>query len=155
MGFKARHTARRVLRAQGFAEEYPIDIFDICKNLGIETEKANIRALHGLSINCLGIRKIYYSRNLPVNRQRFTVAHELGHLLLGHAGIHFDQHQASTPRLERQANQFAAELLVPKIALSRIWHQHSVIRLAKMFQVSYDCMVLRLNELGCLHQVKM
>src|SRR5438874_723784 len=53
------------------------------------------------------------------NRQRFTIAHELGHLLL-HAGddVHVDKHRddlsaKGTDVEEIESNLFAAELLMP------------------------------------------
>lgn len=47
---------------------------------------------------------IVLRRGLPVDRQRFTVCHELGHLLL---------HDGAGPGQEEEADQFAAELLTP------------------------------------------
>ncbi|MBQ4811281.1 ImmA/IrrE family metallo-endopeptidase [Pseudoalteromonas luteoviolacea] len=61
-------------------------------------------------------------------RLRFTIAHELGHLILGHSeyilsetcyGSHFDENRDDIDikdimRLEWQANQFASSLLLPK-----------------------------------------
>ena len=45
----------------------------------------------------------------PPSRIAFTIAHELGHVLLGHAG--------PTPAEERQANRFAAALLMPEAVI--------------------------------------
>ncbi|WP_199199743.1 ImmA/IrrE family metallo-endopeptidase [Amycolatopsis sp. CA-128772] len=41
----------------------------------------------------------------PAERQRFTLAHELGHMVM---------HQVPHPEQEKQANAFAAELLMPR-----------------------------------------
>lgn len=68
---------------------------------------------------------IFYNSGLPVGRQRFTVAHEIGHLSLGHVG----QGRVTTinrePNLkdsqeETQANQFAARLLAPACVLHEL-----------------------------------
>lgn len=40
----------------------------------------------------------------PMDRLRFTIAHELGHVIL---------HQSIDPDMERQANEFASEFLMP------------------------------------------
>ena len=65
------------------------------------------------------------------NRQRFTIAHELGHHLLHmpllERGVHVDkaifrrdQHASSGTRpFEIEANQFAAELLMPRKLLRK------------------------------------
>jgi hypothetical protein len=67
---------------------------------------------------------IIANRIHPVQRQRFTIAHELGHLLLheyktahadGPQKIRFRDGKSSmgTDREEIEANQFAAEVLMP------------------------------------------
>lgn len=65
---------------------------------------------------------IFYNDALPVSRKRFTVAHEIGHIVLGHVGngMATVQNREPTGRenpLERQANQFAARLLAPACVL--------------------------------------
>ena len=56
----------------------------------------------------------------PEFRQRFTIAHELGHILLGHQGISYRTSDMKKYRdtIERMnevaANKFAAELTMPK-----------------------------------------
>lgn len=66
---------------------------------------------------------IFLNARRPVVRQRFTLAHELGHHVLGHARS-VDDAQAlaadggGQPLDERCANAFAAELLIPPAAAS-------------------------------------
>jgi len=107
------------------------------------------------------------------NRQRFTIAHELGHLLLHgyrtpHADTQFrfrDARSSEGSVLEEiQANQFAAELLMPRAmimkAIDRYGFQHVpasdseeerfealVSKLAKDFRVSRQAMTVRLSSL--------
>lgn len=56
----------------------------------------------------------------PEYRQRFTIAHELGHILLGHQGISYrtsdmKKYRDTIKRMnEVAANKFAAELTMPK-----------------------------------------
>lgn len=47
---------------------------------------------------------VLLNRGTPADRQRYTLAHELGHMVL---------HQVPHPQQEKQANSFAAELLMP------------------------------------------
>lgn len=68
---------------------------------------------------------IFYDSSLPVGRQRFTVAHEIGHLALGHVGNGMatveNREPTGTERTEeRQANQFAARLLAPACVLHEV-----------------------------------
>ena len=65
-------------------------------------------------------RKIVVNFSEPEYRQRFTLAHELGHIILEHSGMKFRTADPSkyadeiTRVQERLANKFAAELLMPK-----------------------------------------
>jgi len=96
-------------------------------------------------------------------RQRFTLAHELGHYflhsdLLEPGGEHFDRlysgHNDSgvlSARDETQANRFAAELLMPKTQVERLWSLNSRKehwKLAKQFGVSSSAMAWRLVNLN-------
>lgn len=68
---------------------------------------------------------IFYDSSLPIGRQRFTVAHEIGHLVLGHVGNGMatveNREPTGTERAEeRQANQFAARLLAPACVLHEV-----------------------------------
>ncbi|MFZ4807588.1 MAG: ImmA/IrrE family metallo-endopeptidase [Hyphomicrobiaceae bacterium] len=103
----------------------------------------------------------------PPNRQRFTMAHELGHheLHLPAIGssVHVDKKFAmardlmSASGLDRQeieANRFAAELLVPRTFLSRelqgrvvdIEDEELVADLARLFRVSRQMMAIRIGD---------
>jgi len=73
---------------------------------------------------------IIYNSTHPTVRQRFTIAHELGHVLLHaftspHADLGFrvrfrdPDSSSGSVREEIEANQFAAELLMPKEAVLR------------------------------------
>jgi Zn-dependent peptidase ImmA (M78 family) len=66
---------------------------------------------------------ILYDASAPFCRVRFTIAHELGHCLMHHAGdseVHPHQQIErcrDQGRLEQQANVFAADLLAPACIL--------------------------------------
>jgi len=99
---------------------------------------------------------IRYNPNDPRVRQRFTVAHELGHYVLGHGLSHRDTSGNFTmsPRLnaeERNANQFAAALLMPEgtvKALIEVRGMTSLRELASIFNVSKAAMTFRVKDLG-------
>jgi Zn-dependent peptidase ImmA (M78 family) len=105
-------------------------------------------------------------------RQAFTIAHELGHLLLhGDVEVHIDERRllgrrdqvsskAVDPR-EIEANQFAAELLMPedliRSAVVSVVDRHpeitvedAIVLLARSFRVSELAMTHRLNNLRIL-----
>lgn len=101
-------------------------------------------------------------------RQRFTIAHEIGHLLL-HAdeGFHIDEKrplrrdavssQATDPQ-EMEANQFAAELLMPEVLVrasvealvqgdDEMSFEEAIDKLARNYRVSTLAMTHRLTNL--------
>lgn len=102
-----------------------------------------------------------------INRQRFTIAHELGHYFL-HEGLeeHVDQNfriawrNADSSKainwIEIQANRFAAELLMPTSFLKRDLdsldkiEKRTVALLARKYVVSPEAMKIRLSQLGII-----
>lgn len=68
---------------------------------------------------------IFFDSTLPAGRQRFTIAHEVGHLVLGHVApggvttVNREPTPGDNP-IERQANQFAARLLAPACVLHEL-----------------------------------
>lgn len=106
------------------------------------------------------------------NRQRFTIAHEIGHLLLHDkkelfvdkvVKVNFRDtiSSAAIDTKEITANAFAAELLMPKkfvlneidkiLKRSRIENKEELIeKLSSVFEVSKQAMEYRLINLGVL-----
>lgn len=101
-------------------------------------------------------------------RRRFTIAHEIGHLVL-HSDEHLhvdekfpirlqrdDKSSLGTDKTEVEANQFAAELLMPRDLLIRavkaipenIDVEQAIELLARKYEVSPQAMSLRLTALG-------
>jgi len=90
-------------------------------------------------------------------RQRFTLAHELGHVRCGHdTGILVDTFETlsgrSTDSREVQANAFAAELLAPKAGVEEFVTSEptldDVVRLAARFGISTIAALFRMNSSG-------
>jgi Zn-dependent peptidase ImmA (M78 family) len=94
-------------------------------------------------------------------RQRFSAAHELGHFLLGHhersssyeQRFHIDISEGSPPgfdwRAERAANDFAADLLMPRRLIAAEFQQsQDPTKPAARFHVSEIAMGYRLVNLG-------
>ncbi len=100
---------------------------------------------------------IFYNAKTRPERQRFTLAHELGHFVLhrdSHASFNCDKESiytgADTLKLiEREADEFASNLLMPgdllrqRITGKRI-DFHLLGELAKEFGVSLEAMCIRL-----------
>lgn len=116
----------------------------------------------------IGVNKKHYR-----TRQRFTIAHEIGHLMLhsfedlhydrkGSGGIFKRSAESATGenRDEVEANFFAAELLMPEeliydkledIEISDIFEQNidaAIRAMAKEFNVSTHALSIRMAQLG-------
>lgn len=79
---------------------------------------------------------IFYNPARSIPRIRWTLAHELGHILLGHSAVcRFAQPIGGKSQEDRQADQFAAELLCPGPALCRCGLR-SAQELAKLCDLS-------------------
>lgn len=63
---------------------------------------------------------IFISKVVPGDRWRFTLAHELAHLVM---------HDMPRETMEEEADQFAAEFLMPELELSAQFSRYSRIRL--------------------------
>lgn len=85
----------------------------------------------------------------PTDRKRLTVAHELGHLVL---------HTAEwTPNVETEANEFAAEFLMPEAVIRPELRNLSIGRLhdlKRKWGVSMQALIERAHALGILDSAK-
>ena len=86
------------------------------ERLGVDVivEKYPSDPLSGAAITARDFPLIFVNSQHPTPRALFTLAHECGHLLLGHDGsIAVDDNLAGSTQAERQANAFAAAFLMP------------------------------------------
>lgn len=90
---------------------------------------------------------IFINADLPGERWRYTLSHELGHLLM---------HTAPHEKMENEADQFAAEFLTPSeelkpqlIGLSA-WKLSELTKLKAYWKVSYGMLVMQGRLMGLL-----
>jgi Zn-dependent peptidase ImmA (M78 family) len=121
----------------------------------------------GFTINIKKDNKTYIiiiNKNMPANRQRFTMAHEIGHIFLDH-NLDEIRTRASEEIIHKQcgdndpnskyfieekaANAFAAELLMPEVQIKLLFShkKYGFDDLSKAFGVSVDSVILRLKTL--------
>lgn len=104
-----------------------------------------------------GLNIIGVNENHPATRQRFTIAHELGHYLLDHDHqAIFDDVFDKPDNKEREANKFAAELLMPReILFEDVDRQeYDIPGLANRYDVSEQAISVRLLETGLINKVR-
>ncbi len=154
-----------------YKNRVPVQVVDIAHEMGIKVYKSDSWPDHISGL----IRKdpeyggksgyaIYTNANHPKTRRRFTIAHELGHYVLHRDeigdGITDDALYRSRlgGSLERQANRFAANLLMPWELVIEATNLDfdTVDKLAAKFEVSRSAMSVRLEvpfETGPDHKV--
>ena len=93
-----------------------------------------------------GIPVMWLSTRKSAERSRFDAAHELGHLVL-----HGEDRRPQGPHEEDEANDFAAEFLMPRAAVvvAKLRHANAVKILAakRQWKVSAMALAHRLHEL--------
>lgn len=131
----------------------PVPVEEIAKKFGLEVVEFPFHdKLSGLLKKEQGIIGVNKSHH-PL-RRRFTIAHELGHFLLGH-GMEIAQEETIDESFdkplpqEREANMFASFLLMPadwvKVQVKK--DGLNIDNLAKTFGVSKQAITIRLLDL--------
>lgn len=97
---------------------------------------------------------IVYDDTVSKERTRFTIAHELGHIFLGHPlklGYHARTIDIDKPETERQADMFAIRLLVPACV---VWglNLHTPDEIQKEFHISHAAAKARASRMEILYE---
>lgn len=161
--------AAKILEAEPVIK-LPIPIIKIAARQGLTVSPYELgEGVSGVLVLENGRGAIGYNPRESSVRQRFTVAHELGHFILHHTKedevfvdekftVMYRDGNSSTgsdPR-EQEANAFAACILMPRnLVLEELKSNefdladvHSLKNLAKKFDVSAIAMSIRLASLG-------
>lgn len=143
-------------------EHYGLRIIDVPGLAGKRTQNVNGKPLSGMLD--FARSRIYVDSDNTLRRQRFTIAHELGHYVLDHHAIIGDQHtdayisygegnqeptQSKLELAEREANRFAGMLLIPPDELdAQITRLETIdlLSLADLFDVSAPAMRVHLSR---------
>lgn len=138
--------AARLLRASWFVRPGPIPrLVDLIERSGVIVIPFDLR---GEKIDAVGWSPpdvpplIFFDPSAPPDRVRFTIAHELGHLVM---------HRVPTEDIETEANRFASEFLMPEKDIRVQLRGLSLERLAKLklvWRVSMAALLYRANDLG-------
>lgn len=150
--------ARHVLKAAGI-KEAPVDLERVLAYLRIHHERPwhlSTDVWSALARPTRGRTRLKKQERRATSRERWRLAHEIAHHLL-HGGHPVGrQGQWQRNELEHEADQFAAELLMPsnlieKIAVEADRHHHfDIEELARVFKVGRQEMEKRLKQLGLL-----
>lgn len=141
---RSRLEARSILQKTGNDTlEGPVPLLRIAEDfMGCEVRLDDMGDVDGLCIP-LPDPIIYINSRHCKARQRFSLAHELGHLALRH-----QPEQIGRWEIEREANIFAGELLLPVLSVKRLAYRMDYFDIAELFNVSPAAAQIRLNVLG-------
>lgn len=164
----ARDVAWRIL-LDCRIDRLPVDLNVICKKLGVRTVSYKaaktliaerglsdiIARSDGLTFYAGDMPVILYNESCIAGRIRFTVAHELGHIILGHVApgdvttVNREPTPGDDPQ-ETAANQFAARLLAPACALWGL-DLHTPEEIAQACHISNQAAQFRSNRMQVLY----
>lgn len=120
---EAQAVLRRVLTREAprlrAGRPVPLDLEGLVASLGIELV-VHEQAAHGLLRNLAGRWQIAVSSSMSRVRQRFTIAHELGHYVVESRLDYRPTSSREYWMLERECQAFAAELLIPTAHIDRV-----------------------------------
>jgi Zn-dependent peptidase ImmA (M78 family) len=135
---------------------YPFDVVNFGKRLGIKIVKSNFEnfndKISGLIVRQNGQITISVKAQDIEERQRFTVAHELGHFFLHNeyldkglmdgVGLMRD---GTVNNIENEANNFAANLLMPEGLFRGLWCDKTISleEMAQYFYISCSAVITR------------
>lgn len=143
----------------------PVNVNKLAKKIGVKVESKEFDDdVSGLFVMKDDKPFIAYNSNQGSNRRRFTIAHELGHFVLHSKNkplfvdkpkeVMFRNSDSSKGEFlkEREANAFAAAVLMPRSLLKEEIDNNSATELietlSKKFKVSTQAMSFRLSNLG-------
>ncbi len=158
-GLDPQKAAAEVRNLLGYSPEEPI--YDLKKKLeenGVKIlfQPFGLQKTFGLSANEEGVGRaivVNDDEKISVERKNFTMAHELGHLVLHSSSYHSDKLEEQANE-EEEANEFASKFLMPEEAFKSKWNEFNqthfvdtVLNTKKYFNVSYKTVLMRLGIL--------
>lgn len=163
---RARQRAERLVKELRISKPF-VDVERIARDLGLAVVRGDLgRDVSGILITKGRVSTICIAEAHHEHRQRFTIAHEIAHHVLGHhfhdGSVHVDKVSMRNARssegsdpLEIEANQFASTLLMPEALVRESMHalpnidiEEVVAKLARTFRVSQEAVAFRLATLG-------
>ncbi len=93
---------------------------------------------------------IIYNNSLPINRLRFTLAHEYGHFVMSHTGINLNKNFTYNDYCRRkieeyEANSFASCLLFPLHIRYKYLNHLDTNKISAIFQISVQASEIALK----------
>lgn len=131
----------------------PVNVVPLCRSWGIDVKLYYGKREDGYTQIFNGKPVIFLSSEINSRgRKRFTVAHELGHILLGHVGhtvLLNREPSAQDNPIEQAANVFASRLLAPACVLwgCNAFEPEQIMRLCDISRQAAEYRSARMKEL--------
>ena len=150
----SRDMAWKILLQENVTE-MPVRVGDLCRQMEIKVAYYDLPDNDdGKSTIVEGQPWILIAKDKPVQRQRFTCAHELGHILLGHTGkyvlVNREPSRGDNP-IEQEANVFASRLLAPACVLWAL-NARTPEEIAELCDISYQAAKFRSERMDILYK---
>jgi hypothetical protein len=153
MTFDVDLTVASVMRAAGIDSNPPVDVVELAKALGVDSITLADLVEDGRVCHDPTGTHIYVSKHINRARRRFTLAHELGHILLAEPGEPLMAERSLPVRSneERLCDEIAAAILMPRSWLQSSFAEQSrslasARLLADTAITSLAASVVRLNQ---------
>lgn len=149
-----KQQAAQLLSESGLGNKFPVPVEIIADHLGYSlrafTPSDKIMEISGAVSRAE--KKILVNDDEPYLRQRFTVAHEIGHICLHNHDEEFVDYRKDSPRTlkEYEADEFAGCLLMPEEIFVSKWKEMKkhYQQLSNYFGVSEAAIGMRAYRLG-------
>lgn len=137
----------------------PVKPVQIAEHYNIKCHSVNSDTLKGASgmIRIVNNKLYMFVNNSQfVQRQRFTVLHEIGHFKLGHLGNApiLRSYESIRPEEEQLADKFAADILMPACVLWAL-NIHTADDIVKLCNVSMKAAQNRAERMAVLYKRNM
>lgn len=139
------------------AARLPVPVEEIIRTFDIDIEIYDLPdSISGVYCEVCGQPVIGVNSNHHSARKRFTVAHELYHFLAESCEEQIATMLSTSEGIEqneRNANRFAATLLMPQKPVQSLYEKGMCLRhMAETFEVSEQAMLVRLRDLGIVRK---
>lgn len=143
----------RELRATLATPGAPDDLGRLARAAGVVTVRLEAIPIDGMLVGAAPPYSVVLGAELPPTRKRYTLAHEAAHAALQTSSDACFRGGGSRSSVEREADHFAAEALLPADQLAAeagtiATSIDELHRIAHRFRVSLEAAGLRLVELG-------
>lgn len=133
------------------------NLFEAVEEIGLKVLRQSVPLPNFFGLSACSAEQgafvLVNNQGITIERQLFTLAHEIGHLIF-HRGDYQDTLVETGTKEEEKAreevaNYFTGHLLVPQFELERVYElTQNLVKLKQHFRVSYQVILVRLAQMG-------